>query len=158
MLLQRLPHVQQLLKQVTLGKRVGTKQVAAAAIVVVAAAAIVLAVFRPFDRVTTLTAKDSGATLDASVGAVIAVDLQEFGSAGYVWQIDDGGSPYLEPQGSSTREPSAFDGRVGAPVTLELRFRAVRPGTATLRLSERHPWESGGTPAATFAVTVRVRE
>lgn len=106
----------------------------------------------------TFTAKDSGSTVDANVGAVITVDLEELGSAGYTWMIDDGGSPYLQSQGSSTRAASDAAGRVGAPVVRELRFRAAQPGTANLRFSERRPWERNGTPAATFVLTVRVRE
>lgn len=105
----------------------------------------------------TLTDADSGKAVDLRVGDGMAIELKEFGAAGYQWTVESSGSPALAMVGDSTRaepEPSGF---VGGPVTRVLRFKAVATGQAELRLAMRRPWESQATPAAkTFALTVRV--
>lgn len=106
-------------------------------------------------------AKRDGETVLA-VGQVLAVSLEGNPSTGYTWEVDADGTPQLAlvPSPADT-ETSVADGDgapppVGSPVVRQWHFEAVQPGTTTLRLVYRRPWEKDVAPVeqAEFQVTV----
>ena len=102
-----------------------------------------------------LTAKDAGRTVTLRTGDSVEVALAGNPTTGFSWQVASAGDPVLHADGEPAFKP---DSRlIGSGGTATRRFRAVAPGTATLRLEYRRPWEKDVPPAGrkTFPVVVR---
>ncbi len=84
------------------------------------------------------------------------VVLPSLGSAGYAWQHEMGGdSGVIEV---ARRRGSQPVGRVAGRATPEVvSIAALAPGTATILLRQRRPWESDVEPRSTLRITVEVR-
>ncbi|NPA07075.1 MAG: protease inhibitor I42 family protein [Chloroflexi bacterium] len=97
---------------------------------------------------------DQGREITLKVGQVIEVHLPANPSTGYTWLVKDGapGPVVLVAEPAFTPEAE----RPGAGGTLVLRFRAVTPGEAHVRLAYQRPWETGA-PADEFDFRVIVR-
>jgi inhibitor of cysteine peptidase len=87
----------------------------------------------------TISASQSGSSVQVRVGDEIVVSLDENPTTGYRWAIDSSGEPTLAPIGSSY-EPSAGGG-MGGGGQRTFRFRAVAAGQAGLRLVLRQEWQ-----------------
>ena len=85
------------------------------------------------------------------------VVLPSLGSAGYVWQHEVDGDPGVIEV--ARRRGSQPVGRVAGRATPEVvSIAALAPGTVTIRLRQRRPWESDVEPRSTLRVTVEVRD
>ena len=104
---------------------------------------------------------DSASTL-LRVGDVLAVEVPENRTTGYVWSVDfvpgvlaelpdelpaDHG---VDPGGGAPAGPP----RPGAPGGRTLRFAAQQPGTGELRLRHARPWQPAEGDEVTISVYV----
>lgn len=94
-----------------------------------------------------------------TVGQVLEIALEGNASTGYVWDVVADGAPQLarapSPPAAAT-DPADAPQVVGAPATERWHFEAVQPGTTTLRLVYRRPWETDESPEreAVYGVVV----
>jgi predicted secreted protein len=80
------------------------------------------------------------------------------GTAGYVWQHELGGDA-TAVEVTWRRGPlpeGAMTTAVGASAREVATIRALRPGTARLRLEQRRPWEADEPPLHSHDVEVHV--
>lgn len=100
-----------------------------------------------------LGAEANGRTAHVTAGGVLEIHLDENPTTGYSWEIatldeeilGDGGRVYFANQPALT----------GSGGEVQWLFRALKPGTTTLRLQYRRPWEKD-KPAQTYEITVVV--
>jgi len=99
---------------------------------------------------------DNGKQIELEEGQTLAITVESNPSTGYSWaRQDDPPDDVLVLVGEPEyRAKSTLPGGGG---TETLRFRAERPGTTTLELIYRRPWEEDADPAATYTLTVSVR-
>jgi inhibitor of cysteine peptidase len=104
-----------------------------------------------------LTAADSGKTVAAVVGQTIVISLEGNITTGYSWQTTELSGQAVESLGKPSYVTRLHaPGIVGVGGTFTFRFKAVRPGTAALKLIYVRPWEKDQPPQETFAVTIGV--
>ncbi len=101
----------------------------------------------------TLTEDDSGREVSLRVGEKLKIILKSNPSTGYQWDV----APFNESviklsEGPLVYEKKKIPGGEGETVFV---FEAVSPGTTTIKLMYRRPWEKF-SPASTFEVTVKV--
>ena len=88
----------------------------------------------------------------------LVVTLESNVTTGYRWEALPGFAPVLSEL--PTPDYSARPGdaaAVGAPGDMTFRFRAERPGTTTVELAYRRPFEPDVAPAKTVRYDVTVR-
>jgi predicted secreted protein len=99
------------------------------------------------------SAGDAGAAADVRVGDVLAVDVPENRTTGYVWGVAAVPEMLVElpsdPAVAGDEPP-----RPGAAGRRVLRFAAEQPGDGELRLRRARPWESAGGDELTVTVHV----
>ncbi|HAB19098.1 MAG TPA: protease inhibitor I42 family protein [Verrucomicrobiota bacterium] len=110
----------------------------------------------------TITAADSGSTIQLKTGDLLEVKLESNATTGYTWQTIDVNSWVLARLTRPEYQPTGATGPDGTPLmgaggTLTLTFRAVGPGTSPLKFGYLRPWEVDVVAAKTFEVTVVVR-
>jgi len=101
---------------------------------------------------TILRFDDSGKTVHASTGDEIQVQLEETPTTGYRWHLTGMDDGVLTQQGSSF-DPGTAIGAAGMRIFV---FHAGKPGTATLSLLLRRPWEDEKSSLKNFQVIVIV--
>lgn len=109
------------------------------------------------EPVRTLTEADDGGALTLRVGDVVAVELRANATTGYAWEArDDGTGVLLREAGPDYRTDPSAAGMVGVGGAASWRYRALRPGRATLTFAYRRSWEQAVAPVdtRTFRVTV----
>ena len=107
-------------------------------------------------REVALDDRDNGKQIELEQGQTLAITVESNPTTGYSWAQQEGEPDDIlvmlgEPEYKSK---SAL---IGGGGTETLRFRAERPGTTTLQLIYRRPWEEDAQPAATYTLTVSVR-
>jgi inhibitor of cysteine peptidase len=101
----------------------------------------------------TVSDQDTGKTIDLAKGGTLVVELSSNPSTGYSWAVKGNPAP-LKLVGSDYKPDQS--GKVGAPGVQQFRMEATAPGTSTLKLVYRRPWEKGVAPARTFTLHVKV--
>lgn len=119
-------------------------------------AALILAACKPAgsDPVT-INEQDAGKTIELKTGETLIVALDGNITTGYNWV-----SAHIEPavlKQVGEAEVTPESDQIGAPGKINLKFKAVEKGQATLHLDYKRPWEKGVTPEKTFEVTVVVK-
>lgn len=101
-----------------------------------------------------LTAKDAGTTVHLKQGDVLVISLEGNPTTGYTWEAAPGSSDLLVLQG----EPQfkADSSALGSGGTMTLQFKAVKAGTAPLKLIYHRTFEPGVAPLQSFEVMVVV--
>ena len=99
---------------------------------------------------------DNGKTIDVLRYRTIKLALESNPTTGYTWQLT---SPedrrVLRLYYSAYRRtPTKLVGSGGYE---EWKFRAMAPGTATVKAVYLRPWEGQTPPVKTFTVTIRVK-
>ena len=87
----------------------------------------------------TITEAQTGSTVPAMVGDVIAVVLPEIPTSGYRWSLENGNEDELEPVDSAFH-PAEGAGLDGGG-TRVFRFEVRGPGRAHIRLKLWRAWE-----------------
>jgi inhibitor of cysteine peptidase len=106
--------------------------------------------------VVTLTREDNDKTIEVHAGDSIVVRLPENPTTGFAWAIDRADDEVLRLQ-SSEYSPAAGVG-VGGGGQRNLTFKAIRPGTVTLRLKLWRDWEGDKSVTDRFTTTIRVMQ
>jgi len=100
------------------------------------------AMWRKKGKKMTLTAQDSGRSVNVPLHVNLIVELAENPTTGYRWQILENGDPVLHLSNDSFRRGSSS--AVGAGGTRVLEFLTESAGTASLRIGYARP----GDPAS----------
>jgi predicted secreted protein len=95
----------------------------------------------------------NGQSVELGVGETLVIRLPENRTAGFRWQIEDGGQSVGSLEADAHEAAAGPPGRGGTRV---LSFRAERPGEGEIKLAYRRPWEANAPPARTFTMRVRV--
>ncbi len=95
----------------------------------------------------------NGQELTFRVGETFEICLSETRTTGFKWALENKGEPVCTLLGESSDSPAGPPGRAGTHLW---RFAAAQPGTATIVLHHRRPWEAAKEPARTFQLRVRV--
>ncbi|HEY9628009.1 MAG TPA: protease inhibitor I42 family protein [Coleofasciculaceae cyanobacterium] len=101
-----------------------------------------------------VTAADSGKSLEVSSGDTLSLQLPENPTTGYRWAVQSPENQNLELQSSEFSPPSSGIGGSGQRV---FTFRAKSSGTANLQLKEWREWEGDRSILNRFELTVRVK-
>ena len=101
---------------------------------------------------------DTGKPVSVARGQTLVVTLEANATTGFRWEASPGFAPTLAQVGTAdyVARP-ASNGVAGAPGDMVFRFRAETPGTTTLELAYRRPFEPGVAPAKTVRYDVTVR-
>ncbi|MEO8485633.1 MAG: protease inhibitor I42 family protein [Betaproteobacteria bacterium] len=92
-------------------------------------------------------------------GDTIAVHLDANPSTGYRWELTRLAGASVAQIGLPDYQPETAAGvpRVGAPGHASFRFRALTPGTSSIELAYRRPWETNVAPAKTVRFEIAVQ-
>lgn len=90
-------------------------------------------------------------------GQEMAVSLPSNPSTGYGWQVAEGDESILQQIGEVEFHPpgEGDEAPLGKGGVERLRFKAVGPGQACLKLAYRRPWERG-EPRQSYSLEVSV--
>ncbi len=91
-------------------------------------------------------------------GDTIAVHLDSNPTTGYRWELTRLAGASVVQVGLPDYQPETSAGvpRVGAPGHTTFRFRAMQPGTSSIDLAYRRPFEPGVPPARTIRFEIAV--
>lgn len=91
-------------------------------------------------------------------GDTIAVHLDANPSTGYRWELTRLAGASVVQVGLADYQPETAAGvpRVGAPGHATFRFRAMQPGTSSIDLAYRRPFEPDVAPARTVRFEIAV--
>ena len=91
-------------------------------------------------------------------GDTLAVHLDADPSTGYRWEMTRLAGASVVPVGLPDYQPETAAGvpRVGAPGHVTFRFRALQPGSSSIELAYRRPFEADVAPAKTVRFEIAV--
>ncbi len=93
------------------------------------------------------TDADNGRTIELQVGQAFQLTLRSNPTTGYRWVFDGQSSGIVVQEGKPVYAADNPDkGLMGGGGIEHWTFRAVKPGTETLRLEYRRPWEQAVAP------------
>jgi predicted secreted protein len=98
----------------------------------------------------------NGREIKVRTGTMIQVELEQLGSAGYVWEIDGLDEKHFEAVSVKTEEPPEKTDLVGGPVKKIWLIRAKEKGKSELRFIHFRQWEGKEKAADTFRLKVRI--
>lgn len=104
-----------------------------------------------------LTETDNGGQVTLAVGEILTVTLASNPSTGYAWEIAALDQTVLKNT-DNTYQSDCLLPVPGCGGREVWTFEGVAPGTTTLRMEYRRPWETDSDPAETFEVEVTVTE
>jgi len=122
---------------------------------------LVLALFIGFsmcDAVETVVVDKAfnGREIKVRTGTMIQVELEQAGTAGYTWEIEDLDKKHFEVVSVKTPEPPEKPDLVGAPVKKTWFIRAIEKGKSEIRLIHYRSWEGKEKAADTFVLKVSI--
>ena len=91
-------------------------------------------------------------------GDTLAVHLDSNPTTGFRWELARLAGASVTQVGLPDYQPETAAGvpRVGAPGHTTFRFRAMQPGTSSIELAYRRPWETGAAAAKTVRFEIAV--
>ena len=105
----------------------------------------------------TLREDQNGSTVTLAVGQTVMTSLNQNASTGYSWAIvqapDTGVVVQVDAPADPDHKPANMPGAPGPDY--RLAFKALTPGTTSVKLLYRQPWEGGGQGTA-FSYTIKV--
>lgn len=104
--------------------------------------------------VVRLGSEDDSREVSLTAGQTLEIALAGNIATGYSWELGAAVEPVLRLQGEP--EYVADSRLLGAGGVSTFRFAPDVPGTVTVQLLYRRPWEKDVAPAQTFAVQVTV--
>ena len=96
---------------------------------------------------------NSGSDVTLRAGQTFTVSLKGNPTTGYTWEVVECDEQVLKLAGEDYTSSSD---RIGAGGTQTFTFTSSKPGTTTLKLVYRRPWEKDAEPLRTFIANVRV--
>jgi predicted secreted protein len=127
-----------------------------AAILCAAVALTGVLAFSSIAETVTVGKSFNGREIKVRVGAVIRVQLEELGAAGYVWAIKDLDTEHFEVLDVQTGQPPQPGEAVGAPLTKTWLIKSRKEGKSELRFLQFRPWEGEKNAVETFVLKVRI--
>lgn len=106
-------------------------------------------------EVVTLKAPKSGTEIQVRVGDLVRIELEELGSAGYLWELRGLDAEYLVLSGSHTERPTYGTHLIGGPVLRIFEIKAEKKGESKIHFIRYRPWE--GEEKAVEEIVIRVR-
>jgi len=103
----------------------------------------------------TLTRAEHGKSIEAQVGDLITVSLNENPTTGFRWAIDESDDDAVAL--SSSEYAVTPRSRVGGGGRRVVTFEARKTGVSAIRLKLWHTWEGDSSVTQRFAITLRVR-
>ncbi|MBE8969306.1 protease inhibitor I42 family protein [Nostocales cyanobacterium LEGE 12452] len=103
-----------------------------------------------------ITQADQGKTFTVHSGSVIALNLAENPSTGYIWEIEKTDPDVIEFQ-NSTFYSSPTDGRTGVGGKRIFTFKAKATGVVRLKLKEWQSWQGDRSTDQRFHVTLQIK-
>lgn len=89
-------------------------------------------------------------------GAMIRVELEQAGAAGYTWEIQGPDAKHFDVVSVKMPEPPDKSDLVGAPVKKTWLIRAKEKGKSELKFIHFRPWEGKEKAADSFLLKVRI--
>jgi len=102
-----------------------------------------------------LNEKDDGSVIHLNTGQQLQAVLNGNPTTGYNWENATISSNVIKRVGEIEFRPASR--AIGAPGKVTMRFKAMAPGQAELKLIYRRPWEKNIPPIDTFRVSVTVK-
>lgn len=138
--------------------RIEVSGILAAVVIVVAGCGLFKAAPKPPPPPVTVSAAQSGASVELAPNQDLVVRLPSNPATGYRWIYIEPKDAVLRVDGPSTFEATqTAGGAVGAGGTEIWKLAPFKPGQQQLRFEYRRPWEQGVAPSqiATYAITVK---
>ncbi|MFH0930015.1 MAG: protease inhibitor I42 family protein [Candidatus Moraniibacteriota bacterium] len=104
----------------------------------------------------TITKQDNGKEISLKAGEIIQIELEENGSTGYVWQIDNLDKTYFELVAEETRKTETENNLVGAPVVGVWKIKALKKGSSSVKMDYFRSWEGRESAVDHFAVDLEI--
>jgi len=106
---------------------------------------------------TIIVNKDfNGREIKVRIGGTIRIELEQLGSAGYTWEIQNLDKKHFEILKVKTTKPKGKGDIVGASVLKTWDVKAIGSGTSKLKILYYRPWEGEKSAADTFVLNVRI--
>jgi inhibitor of cysteine peptidase len=104
-----------------------------------------------------LTEKDGQA--EVKTGQTFTINLEGNPTTGYTWEPAEMDEKLLAREGEAEFRSEKKNGEqvVGAGGVITLRFKALAPGSTTLKLVYLRPWEKSDPPLKTFEMAVTIK-
>jgi inhibitor of cysteine peptidase len=100
----------------------------------------------------------SGGSAELKVDQLLDVKLDGNPTTGYSWEVKTSGEPVVRLQGEPVyAQTSTGSTIVGSGGTFTFTFVGAKPGTSTIELVYRRPWETDTPPLETFVLEVTVK-
>jgi predicted secreted protein len=103
----------------------------------------------------TITKENNGQVMEVEKGAVFRIELEELGSAGYQWHMNDLDREYLDLISKETRRQS--EGRVGAPVMAIWLLNAKKIGQSEISMDHYRNWEGKEKASEHFSIKLIIK-
>jgi len=104
-----------------------------------------------------VTQKDDGKEITVPCGGVVQIELEGLGGAGYKWYADAADSEHVKFLSEETKRISD-EKKVGAPVMEMFRFKAVKEGSAEIRMDLYRVWEGKGSAIKHFKIELNIQQ
>jgi len=103
-----------------------------------------------------LKKKDNAKEITVQCGALIQIELEETGSAGYRWHAENQDTEYVVLLDEKTK--TLEEGKMGAPILSIWRFKAVKEGITEIKMGYYRDWEGPEKTADRFAIKLTVQK
>jgi inhibitor of cysteine peptidase len=103
--------------------------------------------------------RQNNGQVELEKGQILTVTLDSNPTTGYRWELLQLDATLLQQVGQSDYKPAApvAPGMVGRGGTETFRFQAAGPGSGSLKLGYRRPWEKGVEPVKIYMLGITVR-
>lgn len=101
-----------------------------------------------------ITKEDNGKQINVKTGDMFSIALEELGSAGYGWYVDELNVEYLEMVSKETKVVS--EDKIGAPVMAVWLFKAKKKGSSELKIDHYRVWEGKERAAERFSIKILI--
>lgn len=117
-------------------------------------AGIIMALLPAVACALELTGQDNGKSVSLSMTETLTVTLAGNPTTGYLWELTAVDREVLAMETEPVFAPDSS--LTGAGGKFTFRFTPRKPGTSTVKLVYRRPWEKGAEPLQSFDLTVAV--
>ena len=117
----------------------------------------ILAISQSFADETVIVNKEfNGREIKVKAGGVIRIDLEELGSAGYSWMVQDFDGELFEVLSVRTESPPPPSDITGKPVVRTWMIQAKKAGKGEIKILQYRPWEGKEKAVGSFFLKVRI--
>jgi predicted secreted protein len=126
-------------------------------LVLVLALPFIVGLSQPSAEETVIVSKAfNGREIKVRAGSLIRVDLEELGSAGYAWAIQNLDTHHFDIVSVQTEASPPPGDVTGKPVIKAWLIRATKTGKGELKFLQYRTWEGEKSAVDTFVLKVRI--